>query len=625
MRCPRCSTELDPTVHDATGMLTCTCGHRAYAGFVAEADALDDRLHWLAARIGAGDPPPEPHLAAQYRVWPAPGPGPSATAVDQVGAGAVGAVATGPAARPARPTPSAQTLLLGVGALLLVVAGAVFAAVVWQRLGALGQVALMLAATLGIGALAIALRTRLAATAEALAVVAAGLAAIDLLAAPVLGLLPERWLSDPTLYPAVVLAALGLGLLALHRRFGLRAWRWLGWAAMPLAAGAVVPAVDHLTSSAAWPAAAVSLLALVSLALLAAAALAPGLRADRPAMQLAGWAGLLVAGLGVAAAASSRDSLPGALATTALSAAAVVALALHARSRATGQHTSSPFDATALLGLAAAALVGGALGMALALPPEPQPRWLAAVVAAAGLALGLALLGGLDEQAPAIVAAGATWACWAWLQVTLGPFDDATGTEAQLALLCALVAAIALVCAWWLPWAAWVGALLGMAALGLADPDLPEVVEAVSLPFAALLLAAGLLWRRLRPGPSLLWLGPAVTVALLPSAFATWGAPWAWGDPSADLTWPAVRLGGVLLLGVIAAVAGARWRLGGLLLPAAAALGVAALGQLLSGLANLPRWVGLALAGTLLIVAGARIEALRREGHRAATWVGELR
>ena len=81
----------------------------------------------------------------------------------------------------------------------------------------------------------------------------------------------------------------------------------------------------------------------------------------------------------------------------------------------------------------------------------------------------------------------------------------------------------------------------------------------------------------------------------------------------------------MLVAGVAAVIAGARWRLGGLLIPGAVALVVAALGQLARGLATLPRWIGLAIAGTLLIAAGARIESLRRAGRRAAGWVGRLR
>ncbi|MCU0300248.1 MAG: hypothetical protein MUF35_01430 [Candidatus Nanopelagicales bacterium] len=613
MRCPRCGTELDPTIHDDAGMTSCSCGLRAYAGFLAEAESLDARRAWLADRIAAGDPPPRGRLAAQYRVWPPP----------------IAGAAHGRAGHVPRATgaPSAQTILLGVGALLLVIAGAVFAAVVWDRLGAVGQVALMLTATVGVGALAIRLRTGLRATAEALAVVAAGLAAVDLLAAPALGLVPERWLTDPTLYPALAVAALGLALLLLHARFGLRAWSWLGWLALPVAAGCVVPAVDRATDTPAWPAASLAVPALASVAILAAASLLPAVRTQRHPMLLAGGAGLLVSGLGTAASASDRAALPGALVTTALTAAALVAWVLGERAAVPpAPGTTTPtFERTGLLALGATALVGAALAMALALPPAPQPAWLALVVAAAGLALGLALLGLVGDRALAVVAAASTWLAWAWLRLNVvDPLGSSDVVQDQLALLAAAVAVIALVVAWWLPWTGWVGAVLGELALVLGDWEL-EAVEAYTLPFAALLLLAGLLWRRQRPGPSLHWLGPAVAAALIPSAVATLAAPWAWGDPGADTAGALVRLGAVLVAGVLAAVAGARWRLGGLLIPAAVALTIAALGQLVSGLANLPRWVGLGLAGILLIATGARVEALRREGHRAAAWVGGLR
>jgi hypothetical protein len=86
-----------------------------------------------------------------------------------------------------------------------------------------------------------------------------------------------------------------------------------------------------------------------------------------------------------------------------------------------------------------------------------------------------------------------------------------------------------------------------------------------------------------------------------------------------------VRLGAVLVASVIATVLGARLHLGGLLIPASLALAITAMAQVWSGLSNLPRWVGLAIAGTLLVLAGARIEWLRREGRRAVGWVEGLK
>jgi hypothetical protein len=114
-------------------------------------------------------------------------------------------------------------------------------------------------------------------------------------------------------------------------------------------------------------------------------------------------------------------------------------------------------------------------------------------------------------------------------------------------------------------------------------------------------------------------------MALIPSAVATWAAPWALDVSNLGTTGHLVRLGAVLVASVIAMVLGARLRLGGLLIPASLALGIAALAQVWSGLANLPRWVGLAIAGTLLVVAGARLERLRAQGRRTVGWVEGLR
>ena len=325
-----------------------------------------------------------------------------------------------------------------------------------------------------------------------------------------------------------------------------------------------------------------------------------------------------------------RDALPGALLTTVLTATAVGLWACVERTAAAAAPTGArPGRGLAsLLPLATAALVGACVGMVLAIPPDPQPVWLAAIVALGGLGVGLGALAIASDPALAVVGSAAAWASWAWLRVNSMPAPEATSpVQDQLSLLAALVAVVAFVAAWWLPSAGWAGALLGMAALALSpfSPAEAVAVEAYSLPFAALLLLAGVLWRRLRAGPSLQWLGPAVAMALLPSALATWLAPWAWGDPGDDTGSHLIRLGAVLVVGVTGAAVGARLHLGGLLLPSALALTIAALAQLVSGLANLPRWLGLGIAGILLIAAGARLEVLRREGRRAVTWVGQLR
>ena len=616
MRCPRCrNVDLDPTRHDDTGMVTCPCGHRAYAGYVAEADSLAARSSWLADRVAAGDPAPAPEMQSAYAIWSPP----------EVGAPA-GALLTELLHAPPTPprpaqggAPSAQTILLGIGALLLVIAGAVFAAVVWDRLGAIGQVVLMLATTAGVGALAIRLRTRLAGTAEALAAVAAGLAAVDLIAAPMLGLLPERWVTDPTMYPAIAFSAMGIALLLLHRRFGLWAWSWLGWTGLLVASGCVVAAAASATDSAAWTAAAIAVPALTSVAMLAASESTSRWSGEQVELRTVGAFGLFISAAATASAALDRDALPGAVFTTGATALAVGIWA------GRDQRADSPGTDSRLLPMGAATLSGITVALVLALPTEPQPVWLAAAVALAGLTVGLVAWVLREDPMLSAVGACAVWIPWAFTRMdSAADMLDGNSVASQLSLLAALVALMAFVTAWWVPVAGWIGALLGAVAMVLAPTVWPDPIEAHTLPFAALLLVAGLLWRRRGPTPSLQWLGPAVAMALIPSAVATWVAPWALDASDLGTTGHLIRLGAVLGASVIAMVVGARMRLGGLLIPASLALTIAAMAQVWSGLSNLPRWVGLAIAGTLLVLAGARIELLRREGRRAVGWLEGL-
>ncbi len=608
MRCPRCAqADLNPTLADEAGMITCRCGLRAYAGYVAEADSLAARSAWLADRVAASDPAPAPEIQRAYAIWNPPG--------RDTPQGALQPGAPTPPVPITRGGPSAQTFLLGVGALLLVIAGAVFAAVVWDRLGAFGQVALMLGATAGMGVLAIRLRTKLVGTAEALAVVAAGLAAVDLIAAPALGLLPERWITDPTLYPALAFAAVGAGLLVLHRRFGLRAWSWLGWAAQLVAGACLVAAVASATDSEAWAAAAITVPALTSIAMLAAAEHPGRWRSQEAELRTLGALGLFLSAAATASSAMSREVLPGALVTTAATASVLSLWAAVDRDR----------DQWRLVLLGAATLIGTTVALTLALPKDPQPVWLAAAVALAGLTVGMVVWVLRDDWTVALMGSSAVWIAWAATRIThVEELGDGDLVASQLSLLAALVGVMAFVVAVRLPAAGWIGALLGAAAMVLSPTMLPDPIEAFTLTFAVLLLVAGLLWRRRGPTPSLQWLGPAVAMALIPSAIATWAAPWALDVSDLGSTWHIVRLGAVLIASVIAMVLGARLHLGGLLIPASLALVIASLAQVWSGLSNLPRWVGLAIAGTLLVTAGARIEWLRREGRRAVGWMEDL-
>jgi len=603
--CPRCGGHLTAEP-DETGMVACTCGHRAYAGYIAEADYLHRRLEWLGTRISAGDPAPDAETARRFGVWPASAAAPQAA----------------PLPPPtARHLPGVQTLLLGLGAGLLIVAGIVFTAVVWDRLGAVGQVGIMAAATLGFGVLAVRLVRRLPGTAEALGVVAFGLTAVDVVAAPALGLVPDTWLDVDRAYPAAVAVGCAALAVVLGHVFAVRAWVWLGW--LTAAAAATLTtwylALGPADSDQPWAALSVAVVALAAVGLLSWPHLQQRRAVDLRPMTVAGAVALLMTVPAWVAWVSDLDrpALLGTLITTVLTAAASAVVWLRGR--------------LPLAGVGAALLTGIAGTLALVLLPTwDQSAWLGAVAAAAGVVL-LVLLARFGHLRVGLLASAALWATWAVFQLAISQPDTTSNRVfAQLAVLLGLGALT-----WFVvsalgrePVMAWPAAVVGEVALLAAAPslpDLPNLPETWALPFAALLLAAGYLWHRSSPVGSLTWLGPGVTMALLPSAFACWGAPWVADATEQTSGEGLIRLVALLVVGVAVVGVGARRRSSGLLLPGTAALAVTAAAQTWGGLSALPRWLALGLAGATLIVLGARLEWLRQRGHQARTFVGTLR
>ena len=131
--------------------------------------------------------------------------------------------ATAPAEPPApRPGVSVQNLLLGLGTALVVVAGIVFTAVSWSRLGATfqGLILVALTALAGVATAACAHR-RLPATAEALGIVAVMGALADAHALRIASL-PHL---DPRAYWAGAFGAVALAATALGRGTGVRSTR----------------------------------------------------------------------------------------------------------------------------------------------------------------------------------------------------------------------------------------------------------------------------------------------------------------------------------------------------------------------------------------------------------------
>ncbi len=674
VHCPACGTgllspqDMDPR----TGMVRCSCGHEAFVGYIAELSYLDRREEWLRARIAGGDAAPSADLVSRYGVWDPRAPStpvatPVATPSQPAGRGTgvqtlllgIGAllrreewlrariaggdaapsadlvsrygvwdprapstpVAT-PVATPSQPAgrgTGVQTLLLGIGALLLVVAAAVFTAVAWTRLGATGQLVLVVAATVGVSALAIALRRRLHGTAEALAALGFGLVVVDLVAAPGLEILPADWLDVSSPYWLVTLLVLaGAALLAGHR-FALRSWVWLGWMALAGASGVGAAVLAEAAGGgASATAASLSITAVTGVLLVGGSWVSQAMTADRWPMVIGGSVCVGVAAAGVAAIALSGDAVLAPTVTTVLTTAVLLGLlALMGSAR--------PVALTVLAGV----LVGVAAGLVLALPLPDGALWAAPLVGLAGAAVlvGAVLRG---RGSVGLLIAVPLWLTWLALLVSREGVPPSPVVPDAAGIVLGVVAVACLAAAWLgqgstsVSWLAWPAAPLALAAAALLAPQgFPDVLEAWSLPFAAALLASGLVSCHGRSASSLERVGPALTVALLPSALATWTAPWVTGSDN-DPTGHLVRLVLVLAVSGVLAVVGARMDALGVLLPSAAALLVAGLAQVWTGLDALPRWVALGLVGGLLVLAGARFEWVRGEGRRARAWVHQM-
>jgi hypothetical protein len=381
---------------------------------------------------------------------------------------------------------------------------------------------------------------------------------------------------------AAVAAAAGVGVVAaLPLAAGWPLWAaLLATAATALAAGAAAVLADRralpATPTASRAAAPTARRASASVAGAAAVEVAVGSAAVLVALA-ACWAlateagtlvflGALVPAAGVAAAASRAPWLRGGLAAAGAVAllGEAAAVVLHAGGDAAAAGVATVVAAGAVLvagvrwlpGSAEGAILeplglgGQVLGVLLAVPDE---RWLAVALTAAVPAL---LLAGVRR--PRLAEPRPTRDGYLW-----------TG------------AATALAATW-----AW---------LSVANVTL---LEAYTLPAAAVALAAGVSMRRERPHPSS-WLtfGPGLAVALLPSLGVAVGGAGGAARP--------LLLTGAALLVVLA---GARTRLQAPLVLGGVTLLVLGLDAVAPVAAQLPRWVTIGAAGLLLLWLGATAE-----------------
>ncbi|WP_370240371.1 SCO7613 C-terminal domain-containing membrane protein [Aeromicrobium sp.] len=141
------------------------------------------------------------------------------------------------------------------------------------------------------------------------------------------------------------------------------------------------------------------------------------------------------------------------------------------------------------------------------------------------------------------------------------------------------------------------------------------VVEAYTVPFALVLLAAGA-WVLLRTEPprsTVVALGPGLVLGLLPSLPQALLAP----------TSPRGLALGLVSLAVLALGVRLRW-----LAPFAAGavlVGLLLLVQLGPVAVALPRWILIAVAGVSMLAVGMTWESRVRDGRAAARWIGAMR
>ncbi|WP_422751280.1 SCO7613 C-terminal domain-containing membrane protein [Micromonospora sp. WMMD1219] len=356
-------------------------------------------------------------------------------------------------------------------------------------------------------------------------------------------------------WPVVPAVAFGIGLAALLAAALTGAHRAV---LVPLGVVLAVPGFGGLLATRAAT--------LAALGVLVVAGAVTGV-AGRPAVvRIVGWLGAVTAATGFAVVASLTAGQP--LRTGAFAVLAVAAVTLHAAPLLRLVRSGGPDGAGA-----------GRAG-----------AWALEASAQAVALLALLLAGGSLRHAAAVCV---LWGVAVAVRV-LRRGESPAGRRA----LAAVAAGSELVGGW-----------LVLAARGVV------VLEAYTLPAAALALGAGVLALRHRPGlTSWLALGPGLGAALLPSLVSVLVL----GEPQ---PWRRLALGAAAVA-VVFAGAARRWQAPVVL--GAATLVPLALHELARGWDLLPRWIFLGLGGLLLIGLAATYERRRRDVVRLRDAVARL-
>lgn len=548
-------------------------------------------------------------------------------------------------AAPAHAPVTAQGLLLGGGALLLVIAAIVFTAVAWNKIGPAGQVVTMLGVIAVLSGVSHLMRRRYRSTAEALATAGAAVTAVALLAAPGLGLGTD-WMRTRDAAWATLALMLTAGFAVVMARLGgLVAWRIAAAAAL---GGSAIAATFAVTPDEADP----QPLAVALLAAVAAAVLIWSGRTPSPPRE-AVYLGAALAAISVLFAFGDLDrDLTWVLTWAVIAVAAgIVALA--------PVPAGLPRPLAPVWPWPVALVAGHAVGQVVVRLLVPSGISMAGALlllgALGGLAFGAATLLLRGRRPWSVITVSAAITLWLLAfpaadavrfrgheaitpeqALPPGPSPAASAGFFALIALTAFVVAVlvpgrtagapAPVTSVLLPWA---GAVAGIIALWILWADRGvDLLESWTLPAAGLLLVAGLLSVRagrahhagadlIRTAPSVWLAGPALAMAILPSAAATW--------PDVIDRHHLLRTMVVLVVAALIAVAGGLGKVLAPLLAGLAGLLIVALGQVWQLADMVPRWVTLTLAALILLAAGFSLEELTRRGRQVRRAVHEFR
>lgn len=609
---PYCEHILDPA-SAVDGWVMCECGHRSAVNWVNELGWLQARTAWVSDRIKAS----EPWFDSQRSVAPT-----------------VHATQTHEKSNPG------QQVLYVLGGLSLIVAVAVFAAVAWERIGAMGQAGTLMVVTIVASLLAFKTKETLVGLSNTAAIVATGVAATGLISAPLLGLFPKWWSEASSFYPLTITILVGGISFYAGLKTKIAGWQFMAAPAVFVATLLLTQGIVRESLGGNWVIS--SLVITVSLAVLLLDKVAVKLIEINPANSA-----LLILTLTVSALLSAiavmaslevlaiSDNEYGVSAGFAFAAA----IWLFVSSRwVTDQSDMNRNALTTRYAKTYAALLG-AVAIAKLLSPETNAHsisqmWITLVGGAVVGSLLLLIPNLFSNRFASWSTQGTIAASTVWFFV-FGAGNsvmiDRDSDRFPILMVYFIVIAAALFARWTYEKHTiyFVGGLI--AGIGAVISFSNQFVlpyldnpEGVTLPLALwLLIAFQLLQSRTADRlPSLLSWGLALGVALIPSA-AVAVALVDVNENTTNTAWARFWL--VLVTSIVLVVAGTKFRKAGLLTPGAVAFALVAFPQIWVQLSLIiPRWVFFALLGSLLITVAARFEYVQKIRQVSGSWIEKL-